>query len=656
MSFASILQRVSNGSLLLKRSSDLVLAVVVVAIIGVMILPLPLAMLDTLVAVNISAGVMLVLMSIYVATPLKFAAFPSVLLISTLYRLALSVATTRMILLDGDAGHIINTFGSLVAGGNIVVGLVVFLIITIVQFLVIAKGAERVAEVGARFTLDAMPGKQMSIDSDLRSGLIDKADARTKRDQLELESKLYGSMDGAMKFVKGDAIAGIVIIIINLLGGLAIGVFQNGMSASEAMAKYSILTIGDGLVAQIPALLGAMSAGLIVTRVSDGSEDENLGDAIQRQFTSIPRVLMVAGAMCALFAFVPGFPSAIFFGLGVLLLIAGAFLVPAFRERVSSASQPTFDTVMHRHSVPRNQVVRANVDMVAPPLPLVLHCPASFARDGGGDELQQAMETRLRNHRRRSGIALPDLCIEWQRNDDVTWSLDAFEVPLVGGRLDTNADVGTLADEAMLGLRRNCKLFVGLQETSTMVKQLSADSPDVAREVLRMLPTQSIAAILRNLAEEEVPINNLKAIFEGLVIVIQNEKDPGNLTEFARMALARQLCHSCATDGVVHAVSLVPELEERLTEAVRPGAGSTHLHIEEPVLLDIQSRLTAAIEEYEPDALVVPVPLRRHIRALIADACFDTPVLSYPEIVSPFRLKMIHRLGGGQPTLEAVGN
>ena len=250
MSLAGYFQTVSaagRGGGGLARFTDIVLVAGIVAIIALMIVPL----------------------AIYVANPLEFSVFPSVLLISTLFRLALSIATTRMILLHGEAGHIIETFGHMVAGGNLVVGLVVFLIITVVQFIVIAKGSERVAEVAARFSLDAMPGKQMSIDSDLRSGLIDKDEARRRRRVLENESKLNGSLDGAMKFVKGDAIAGIIIIIINLLGGLAIGVMQIGMTMGDAAIKYSILTIGDGMVTQIPALLGAMSAGLLVTRTTD---------------------------------------------------------------------------------------------------------------------------------------------------------------------------------------------------------------------------------------------------------------------------------------------------------------------------------------------------------------------------------------------------
>src|SRR5689334_14025095 len=276
----------------LSRYSDLVLVAGVVAIVALMVLPLPLWLIDLLVAANIASGLMLLLLGIYIQSPLEFSVFPSVLLMTTLFRLSLSIATTRMILLSGHAGHIIDTFGKVVAGGNLVVGLVVFLIITVVQFIVIAKGAERVAEVAARFSLDSMPGKQLSIDSDLRSGLIDKDEARRRRRVLELESKLHGSLDGAMKFVKGDAIASIVIVIVNLIGGLAIGVMQQGLDLSDATQKYSILTIGEGLVAQIPALLGAMAAGLMVTRTTDEDSGDNLGQAIQRQLSANPRVLL----------------------------------------------------------------------------------------------------------------------------------------------------------------------------------------------------------------------------------------------------------------------------------------------------------------------------------------------------------------------------
>ena len=314
--------------------SDLLLVIGVVVILGTMVLTLTPLLIDSLVAVNIVIGVVLLLVSLYVGSPLEFSVFPSVLLITTLFRLAVSIATTKLILLDGHAGHIIDTFGRLVAGGNLVVGMVVFLIITVVQFIVIAKGAERVAEVSARFSLDAMPGKQLSIDSDLRSGLIDKDEARRKRRELELESKLHGSLDGAMKFVKGDAICGIVIIVINLLGGLVVGVMQQGLPIGQAMVKYSILTIGDGMVAQIPALLSAMAAGLIVTRATGDDRDRHLGDAIARQLAAKPRVLIVAGGLCLLFALVPGFPTWVFAVLGLLIGATGVVIERTMLSRL----------------------------------------------------------------------------------------------------------------------------------------------------------------------------------------------------------------------------------------------------------------------------------------------------------------------------------
>ena len=258
------------------RRQDVVLATFVLAVVFMMIVPLPTWLLDILIGLNISLSVILLMVAVYLRTPLDFASFPAVLLITTLFRLSLSISTTRLILLDADAGHIVNTFGEFVAGGNLIVGLVIFLILTIVNFIVITKGAERVAEVGARFSLDAMPGRQLSIDADLRNGAITQAEARTLRAKVGQESRLLGSMDGAMKFVKGDAIASIIIVFVNLLGGLAIGVFQKDMTASAALATFAVLSIGDGLVAQIPALFISICAGIIVTRVADDSTDTNL--------------------------------------------------------------------------------------------------------------------------------------------------------------------------------------------------------------------------------------------------------------------------------------------------------------------------------------------------------------------------------------------
>lgn len=286
--------------LLLAASSrnDIVLAILLVAIIFMMILPLPTALVDALIATNMALAAVLLMVAMYIPSPLSFSAFPAVLLISTLFRLALSISTTRLILLQADAGHIVYTFGNFVVGGNLIVGLVVFLILTIVQFVVITKGAERVAEVGARFSLDAMPGKQMSIDGDMRAGVIDMDEARRRRKMVEKESQLYGSMDGAMKFVKGDAIAGLIIVAVNLLGGITIGALQRGMEVGKAMQTYSILTIGDGLISQIPALFISICAGIIVTRVSDDEGDSNVGKDIGGQILAQPRALLIGRRSC----------------------------------------------------------------------------------------------------------------------------------------------------------------------------------------------------------------------------------------------------------------------------------------------------------------------------------------------------------------------
>lgn len=627
------------------KSSDVLLAFLIIAIIGLMILPLPPVLIDALVAMNIALGVMLVLMAIYVNSALQFSSFPSVLLISTLFRLALSIATTRLILLEGDAGNIIDTFGQMVAGGNIVVGLVVFLIITLVQFLVIAKGSERVAEVGARFTLDAMPGKQLSIDSDLRSGLIDKAEARKKRTDLEKESQLHGSLDGAMKFVKGDAIAGIVVIIINLLGGLAVGVFQIGMTTGDAVSKYSILTIGDGLVAQIPALFGAMAAGLIVTRVSDTDSDEHLGDAIGQQFSSIPRVSLVAGVLCLFFAFVPGFPTGTFLGLGLLLFFAGSMLIPAVRLIIKAYSTPAFDAVLQRKTEGRISPVRNTATVSTKELsPLTFKLPNQLSHNGGDTWLQKEMQQLLSDHHQNTGVVLPRLAFEWQPDESSRWSLDVFDVPVVSGDVHTPVDIQKISTEGILAIRKNINLFFGLEQTNRLLVNTSEHSPEVVKELQKALSLQSISIIVRSLVEEEVPIKNMTGALEALTSACLHEKDLQNLTEYARIALGRQLCHKYAANGVIDAIGLTVELEEKMLGMIRERGGQTEFGVSPQFADNLCKVLNDTSQSLKPAAIVVPVVLRRQVRQLIVENLFDTPVLSYPEIVKPFSLNMVSRV------------
>lgn len=615
---------------LLARFSDLFLVAGIVAIVALMVLPLPLWLIDLLVAVNIASGLVLILLAVYVAGPLEFSVFPSLLLMTTLFRLALSIATTRMILLHADGGHIIATFGKMVAGGNLVVGLVVFLIITVVQFIVIAKGAERVAEVAARFSLDAMPGKQLSIDSDLRSGLIDKDEAKRRRRTLELESKLHGSLDGAMKFVKGDAIAGIVIILINLLGGLAIGVLQQDLSVGDAVHRYSILSIGEGMVAQIPALLGAMAAGLLVTRTHDDEHDRHLGDAIRKQIGAKPRVHLMAAGICLLLATVPGFPPLVFGLLAAVFAAAGVMLMPAGRAWVARRVPGM---------APRQRTTEATALKTAPPrlrpsVPLLLELPQALLADGGV-AVTQAVEAMLDEVQLDQGLPLPRLALHG-RLGSAGWRLLAHEVPLAEGA--DAVDAGMLATQVREALRRHAALFIGIQETSELLTRAQADLADVVKEVLRALPVQKVTEVLRRLAAEEVSIRNLRDILEALADASQREKDVQALTEMTRIALRRQTHHRLCPDGELRALMLSPELEQLMRQQLHVSGGVTQLAISPDVARQFAAEVLAQVQALRPQAIVCAVDLRWHLRKLLETECFDTPVLSFHELLPTLRL------------------
>ena len=661
MSLASYFQSAAANSKSgspLSRYTDIALVAGIVAIIALMIVPLPNWAIDILVAVNISGGILLLLLAIYISNPLEFSVFPSVLLISTLFRLALSIATTRMILLHGEAGHIIQTFGDMVAGGNLVVGLVVFLIITVVQFIVIAKGSERVAEVAARFSLDAMPGKQMSIDSDLRSGLIDKDEARRRRRMLENESKLNGSLDGAMKFVKGDAIAGIIIIIINLLGGLTIGVLQQDMTLSDATVKYSILTIGDGMVSQIPALLGAMSAGLLVTRTTDDEHDKHLGDAIGRQLTAKPRVLLMGGGLCVLFSAVPGFPTVVFMALGLAFFAAGFMLTPSLRARWEKLAQPTLSAVMRR-SPTAPVLMSAEAVQVRPTVPLLLEVPVGRLDAQESHSLLAGLEGVLDHFQLNLGMRLPRIDVHAMRPDEdkpAVWRLLAYEVPIAEGELQQEDTVPSLVNEVRESLRRHVNLFMGTQEANLLLTRAAIDLPDVVKETLRALPLARVAEILRRLVEEEVAIRNLRDILETLADTAQREKDVYALTELTRIGLKRQISHRYAPDGHLRAVLLEPALEEMLRNAIRHNSGAQQLALDPLEMSRLMTRFRNVVQVFKPAAIVTAVDIRRHVRKLIEQDCFDVPVLSYHELLPSLQLEALHRVSTEDAPLLKAGS
>lgn len=654
--------------------SDVALAILAVTIISVMIIPLPLIVIDILVAISISTGVGLLLLSIYIPSAVAFSSFPSVILLTTLFRLSLSIAVTRSILLNAEAGHIVDTFGNLVAGGNLVVGMVVFLIITVVQFIVIAKGAERVAEVAARFTLDAMPGKQLSIDSDLRSGLIDKDEAKRKRRLLEVESQLHGALDGAMKFVKGDAIAGIVIILINLLGGLAVGILQKGMEIGKAVQTYSILTIGDGLVAQLPAILTTICAGLIVTRTASEEDDRHLGDSIGRQISGQPRVVLITGIVCLLLMFVPGMPWPVFgvFAIGLLSLSAwnyrhqNKWLRRAFRVPEGETAPTKAKTEVK--------------DELTPPPPLHLDISPDLAERMGGEmQVRQRVAELAQQLREQSGVPLPTPTFAVNKGLGAnSYRLSAYGAKLANGVFpeqahyrparmtgdaaaklagfypsltgewasdpaeDTREPLDTLGLHLRNALQRRVGSFIGIQETSNLFSKMQRDYPDLVKEMLRVVAPQRVADVMRRLAEEGIPVRNLRDVFEAITDVGGREKDVVLLTEYVRVALKREIADRYAdADRTLHVLLIHPELEDRLRQSVRVAGGVSQLAISPEMAARLSGEVRAHLARQPADVkpvLLCSLDVRRHLRKLLEVDFFELPVLSYQELAPDLRI------------------
>jgi type III secretion protein V len=498
-----------------------------------------------------------------------------------------------------------------------------------------------------------MPGKQMSIDSDLRAGLVDKDEAKRRRKSLELESKLHGSLDGAMKFVKGDAIAGIIIIVINLLGGLAVGVMQQDLDIATAGARYSILTIGEGMVAQIPALLGAMAAGLIVTRTNDDEHDRHLGDAIRKQIAAKPRVLLVGGGICLLFALVPGFPAPAFIVLALIAVGCGAVLTPAWRERMLQWRHPAVRGMVKRLDTPR-QVMATAVLAAKPSVPLLLRVPAAVVAHESAQRLTQRLEDVLDDFQLGLGLSLPRINLHGQHTEG-RWELLAFEVPIASGTLPGDDVHAGLAEAVRQALRRHAPLFLGVQDATHLLTRASADMPDVVKEVLRALPLQRVAEVLRRLVSEGVSIRNLRDILEALAEAGQRDKDPHALTEFTRIALRRQVSHQVAPEGRLAALMLDPALEELLRQSVRVSGGVSQLALEPQVAQRISQSVAHAVGRHRPAALVTGIDVRWHLRKLIEPECFDTPVLSYHELMPTLQLDVVDRVAlPGAPALAAA--
>lgn len=684
-SLSSRRPRLAGGSATLAKHTDLLLAGAVVTIIGLLVFRVPPAAMDYFLATNISISLTILLVALYIPNALRLPSFPTILLLATLFRLALNVGTTRLILLEANAGTIIKSFGDFVVGGNFVVGAVVFLVLVIVQFVVIAKGSERVAEVAARFTLDAMPGKQMSIDADLRAGLLDPEGAKARRAELERESKLYGAMDGAMKFVKGDAIAGIIISLINIVGGLIIGVAQLGMSAGEAAEVYSLLTIGDGLVSQIPALLISVSAGLVVTRVASGGEEEggNLAREMLDQITENPKSLLVAGTIL-IAAGISSIVLRVGFQPLPFLVLGGSLYVLSMggMQREQRRKRATRRAGERARSEGDPQE-KAAVSFAPEPLALKVHPTLKNVFASKDDEVRRAQNQSLANARRlrdeELGVPFPAMAVmvdgrglealeycvlihgavvdRGKVSPTQAYALVQAEalnavdiraqpVLLPGTRTSVSlingadaerirADPGMAARVEILEAvdvvfqhvdtvcRRNAHRFLGIQETQVLIEGLEARAEALVQAVVpKLLSVQPVSEVLRLLLEEQIPIKDLRGIFESLARHGERTQDPAELVERVRLDMSLTICSALARGGAkLRVLGIAPDLEELLTGKALPlqrarearsafaAAFGEHFPAGSPVLVverpQVRRRLWRLLRNHYPDVRVL---------------------------------------------------
>jgi len=627
--------------------ADALLAAIVLAVVGLMVVPLPTWLLDLLLASNLAFSVVLLLVALYVSDGLKIASFPSILLLTTLIRLALNVSSTRLILLQADAGEVIRAFGQFVVRGNYVVGGVVFLVLTIIQFVVIAKGGERVAEVGARFTLDALPGKQMAIDAELRSGAIDSNEARARRRALSRESQFYGAMDGAMKFVKGDVIASLLIAAINLLGGLAIGVLQRGMGAEAALKRYGLLTIGDGLVTQIPSLILATAAGILVTRVASEDPDRPLGAELAHQLLGQPRALLVASGFVLVLAAVPGLPSLPFLLIGVLLFVASRTSERAQRRELRAAS-------FRERGGKRARFVPGVVPWGVALSP-DLFTLAEDERRGG--QLRPGVHSALAEVQTRLfeqlGVPLPEGALrEDGRLAPRTAVLSLQEIPaatwVVPASVQTDDIPAFLGDAALGALVPRASSFLGIAETQALLDDVEANAPALVRQAVPKPVTLPVyAEVLRRLLDERLSIRDQRSILEALAAIGGVEKDPLNLAEFVRAQLRRSITHRLAGNArELPVLVLDSPLEETIRAALQRTAAGTFLALAPAAARDIVASVRTALQSWPAPSrpvLLAQPDIRRFVRKLLEVEFPDLDIVSPVELMPTLQLRAVAR-------------
>lgn len=664
------------------KNSDIVIAVGVVLILIFMILPLPTFLLDVLLTLDITLAIIILFVAMYTRNTLEFSVFPSLLLVATLFRLSLNIASTRLILLHGNegsaaAGHVIKAFGAFVVGGNPIVGLIVFAILVVINFVVITKGAGRIAEVAARFTLDAMPGKQMSIDADLNAGLVTEVEARNRRSQIEKEADFYGAMDGASKFVRGDAVAGVIITLINIMGGLIIGVLQQKMSLSSALQVYTLLTVGDGLVSQIPALIISTAAGIVVTRAA---QDVNLGNAIVGQILVQPRAIGIAAVILFFFGLVPGLPQLPFFLIsfltGAIALVVVRSQKEVQREEMTEATIASQEETERIEALPlldplglqvgygliplvdaerdgellgrirsmRKQVA-LDMGMIFPPVHIRDNLqlpPTGYSILIKGNEVAKGelAQGHLLAMKPSEG---PEKPIGMSTQEPVfglpaEWILDGEreKAQMAGYTVVDHCTI--LATHLSEVIKVHAHELLGRQEVQSLMDSVAREYPKVVEELVpHLLSLGDVQKVMQNLQREQVSIRDLLTIFETLADYAPMTKNITHLTEYVRQRLGRTIVRQYqGEEGRIRLISLDPRIENKISEAIQHTEKESYLSLEPQIAQKILSQIRRAVEEFlaanlQPILLCSPL-IRPHVKRLTERFLPRLVVLSHNEI------------------------
>lgn len=688
------MERILSKLKVLTQNSDLAIAIGLIFTIGVMIVPVTPMMMDIFIALTLAAAMLILLICIYAKKPLDFSTFPTVLLVITLFRLSLNVASTRNILLNGGndgasaAGEIIRAFGQQVVGGNFAVGIIVFIILVIINFIVITKGAGRVAEVAARFTLDAMPGKQMAIDADLNAGLINESDAKRRREEVAQEADFYGSMDGASKFVRGDAIAGILVTLINILGGIFVGVIQNDMGVMDAAETFTLLTVGDGLVAQIPAIIISTAAGIIATR---NNNDKALGAQMGEQFTLYPKALYMVGGILILFSLVPGFPTLTFLGLGSLIAYSGYFVEKKQKNKIiadekadiikgtegndGESLEDLLGLELLELEVGYGLVNLVDKDQNGELLERISHIRKQFATDWGiilpsiriKDNLEikpGAYSLKIKGIDIASAELMPDHHLAMdpgtviEEMDGMKTIEPVFGLSAVWITEDqkedaqyngyTVVDLSTvIATHLTEVLKSNLSELFGRQELVTVLDKFKETYPKIVGDLVPdILPLGTVLKVLQNLLKENVSIRDLRTILETLAEYGTSIKDAQTLTENARQALHRTITESIKSEqGEIPLFSLDRSIEEAIANNIVTSEGIDQLSLDPRLTQNILSSLNEKIEEAtemgERMVVLCSPLIRRHFKMLTEKFIPNLMVVSHNEISSEVNLKSL---------------